>query len=131
MAALCGFGSVMKAVTGPRELSGRVGRCQTPGCFTARARWQPLRADCRPARLSSQSCNSRSQPVGAAIHKTNVTTRTGTAKGDPSGVSIVTGNTPVRHAAVAQATAATAFLFTDSLAGSGGRALVSRVGMSR
>ncbi len=43
MAALCGFGSVMKAVTGPRELSGRVGRCQTPGCFTARARWQPLR----------------------------------------------------------------------------------------
>ena len=54
---------------------------------------------------------------------------TGTAKGDPSGVSIVTGNTP-KHAAVAQATATTAFLFTDSLAGSGGRALVSRVGMS-
>jgi hypothetical protein len=63
--------------------------------------------------------------------KTNKSTMTGTAKGDPSGIG---GSATIRtgSARVAQASAATAFffLFTDSLTGSGGRALVSRVGMS-
>jgi hypothetical protein len=86
-------------------------------------------ADDRPARLSSQSCNSTSQPVGTAIAKTNQTTMTGTAKSDPSAVNIITGQMPM-NAAVAQAIAATAFLFTDSRAGSGSRALVGQAGMS-
>ena len=61
--------------------------------------------------------------------KTNQTTTTGTAKGDPSSASIITGHIPM-NAAVAEAIAATAFLFTYSRAGSGSRALVSRAGMS-
>jgi hypothetical protein len=43
MAALRGFGGVLQAVTGLRELPGRVGQCRAPGCLTARARWQPWR----------------------------------------------------------------------------------------
>ena len=59
----------------------------------------------------------------------NQITRTGTAKGVPSCVSIITGQTPM-NAAVVQAIAATAFLFTDFRAGSGSRALVGRAGTS-
>jgi hypothetical protein len=77
--------------------------------------------------LNGATCRVDIEPTDIA--KTNQTTMTGTAKGDPSGVSIVTGQMPM-NAAVAQAVAATAVLFTDSRAGSGGRALVSRAGMS-
>jgi hypothetical protein len=58
-----------------------------------------------------------------------MTTMTGTAKGDPSGIG---GSAAIRpgYARVAQASAATAFffLFADSLASPSGRALVSRAG---
>ena len=77
--------------------------------------------------VTKAGAGSRSQPVGAASSKTSVTTKTGIAKGDPSGG--FTCHMPA-SAAVAQATAATAFLLTDSRAGFGRRALVSPAGMS-
>jgi len=43
MAALCGFGGVLEAVTGLRELPGGLGWRRAPRCPTARARRQPLR----------------------------------------------------------------------------------------
>ena len=65
-----------------------------------------------------------------APNKTNMTTMTGMVKGDLSGIG---GSAAIRpgYARVAQESAATAlfFLFADSLAGSGGRALVSRAGV--
>jgi len=64
------------------------------------------------------------------MHKTQKTTMTGTAKGDPSGIGGSAAIMPT-IARVAQESAAAAFffLFTDSLAGSSGRARVSRAGM--
>jgi DNA-binding NarL/FixJ family response regulator len=61
-------------------------------------------ADCRSARWSSQSCSSISQPVGTTMARTKKATTTGMAKGDPAGVSIRTGQIPIK-APVVQAMA--------------------------
>ena len=44
-----------------RELSGRVGRCQAPGCLTASARWQPLRG--LPASALVKPCVEQQKPA--------------------------------------------------------------------
>ena len=63
--------------------------------------------------------------------QTQMRTMTSRAKGDPSGIDGSATSRP-GIAGVAQASAATAFFFwlADSLAGSGGPTLFSRVGMS-
>jgi hypothetical protein len=61
-------------------------------------------ADRRSARWSSQSCSSISQPVGTTMARTKKATTTGMAKGDPAGVSIMTGQIPIK-APVVQAMA--------------------------
>ena len=93
-----------------RELSGRVGRCQAPGCLTASARWQPLRG--LPASALFKPYVEQQKPAcrhGPEQDEHDHHDRYG--KRRPSGIG---GSATIRpgYARVAQESAATAFLLT-------------------